>query len=256
MIEQIDDITKITLPYFMLPTNVYLVDDLLIDTGFPRGAKKALNQVQKRKITSIVNTHGHIDHIGGNGLLQEYFHCNIFLPAREQEFTTLEKILFGRPKKFSSRNPPNTIETENHTFHVIDTPGHASDHITLFESHKKLAFSGDLVLHGEAREVSREVEIYKAIESLKRLRALNPKMIFPGHGAVFHDPAILNKKITYLEELGDRIIALYNEGKSPQEIVQIVFDGEQFPYMFIKDYFSAENLVRAYINKSPTVKEK
>lgn len=249
MIERIGDIARIELPHFMLPTNVYLVDDLLIDTGFPRGAKRVLSHAGEG-VHRIVNTHGHIDHIGGNSLLQNHFHCEIFLRPMEREYTTLEKILFGRPKKFSSQPPPERVETENYTFHVIDTPGHCEDHITLFEPTKKIAFSGDLVLHGEAREVSQEVEIYKAINSLKKLRELKPKEIFPGHGDIFYGTEIIDEKIAYLEELGEKILTLHEEGKNVKEIVKRIFGGERVPYIFIKSYFSAENLVRSYTSNN------
>ncbi|MEA1994306.1 MAG: MBL fold metallo-hydrolase [Euryarchaeota archaeon] len=247
MIKTIDGVTKITLPHFMLPTNVYLIDNLLIDTGFPRAAKKILEHVKDKKITRIINTHGHIDHIGGNSLLQNYFHCDIFLQPMEREYTLLEKLLFGRPKTFSSIPPLTTLETDNYTFHVIDTPGHCKDHITLFKPAKKLAFSGDLVLHGEAREVSKEVEVYRAIDSLKTLRKLKPKRIFPGHGDVFYGYEVLDEKIAYLEDLGEKILDLHKEGKTVKEIAKVVFDGESFPYTLTKNYFSAENLVRSYI---------
>jgi len=296
MIEKIEDIKRIELSQFKFPVNVYLIDDLLIDTGFPRTAKKLLSYLKNKKINKIVNTHGHMDHTGGNSLLQGYFRCRIYHYPAKRSYTVVEKLLFGNLKNFTSETPPekiNTdnysfeilytpghsddhitlfekkkryifsgdlvlhgearevspekINTDNYSFEILYTPGHSDDHITLFEKKKRYIFSGDLVLHGEAREVSRDVKIYRAIESLKKLRTLKPEKIFPGHGEIFYGYEVLDEKIGYLEDLGERILRLYEGGKSVKEIVKIVFGGERFPYFFIKGYFSCENLVRSYI---------
>jgi len=247
MIEKIEDIKRIELSQFKFPVNVYLIDDLLIDTGFPRTAKKLLSYLKNKKINKIVNTHGHMDHTGGNSLLQGYFRCRIYHYPAKRSYTVVEKLLFGKLKNFTSETPPEKINTENHSFEILYTPGHSDDHITLFEKKKRYIFSGDLVLHGEAREVSRDVKIYRAIESLKKLRTLKPEKIFPGHGEIFYGYEVLDEKIGYLEDLGERILRLYEGGKSVKEIVKIVFGGERFPYFFIKSYFSCENLVRSYI---------
>ena len=247
MIEKIEDVIKIEVSKFRFSANIYLTDDILIDTGFPRTAGKLLNYLKNKKVSKIVNTHGHIDHIGGNSVIQKYFRCKIYLYPIERKYTTLERIIFGAPEEFSSENVPEKIKTEKHSFNVLYTPGHSKDHITLFENKERLAFSGDLVLHGEAREVSNEVEIYRAIDSLKKLKSLKPEKIFPGHGDVFYGYEVLDEKINYLENLGEKIIKLHEEGKNIKEIVKIIFGGERFPYIFIKNYFSAENLVRSYL---------
>ena len=49
MIEKIEDIKRIELSQFKFPVNVYLIDDLLIDTGFPRTAKKLLSYLKNKK---------------------------------------------------------------------------------------------------------------------------------------------------------------------------------------------------------------
>jgi len=247
MIEKIENVTRIEVSKFRFSANIYLIDDILIDTGFPRTAEELLNYLKNKKISKIVNTHGHVDHIGGNSVIQKYFRCKIYLYPAERKYTTLERIIFGTPEKFFSENLPEKIKTEKHSFDVLYTPGHSKDHITLFENKEKLAFSGDLVLHGKAREVSNEAEIYKAIDSLKKLKSLKPDKIFPGHGDIFHGYEVLDKKINYLKDLGEKILKLHEEGKNIKEIVKIVFGGERFPYTFIKKYFSAENLVKSYL---------
>ncbi|MCD6466833.1 MAG: MBL fold metallo-hydrolase, partial [Methanomicrobia archaeon] len=70
MIEKIEDVIKIEVSKFRFSANIYLIDDTLIDTGFPRTAGKLLDCLKDKKISKIVNTHGHIDHIGGNGIIQ------------------------------------------------------------------------------------------------------------------------------------------------------------------------------------------
>jgi len=75
MIEKIENVTKIEVSKFRFSANIYLIDDILIDTGFPRTAGELLNYLESKKINKIVNTHGHIDHIGGNSVIQRYFNA-------------------------------------------------------------------------------------------------------------------------------------------------------------------------------------
>jgi len=52
----------------------------------------------------------------------------------------------------------------------------------------------------------------------------------------------------------EKILKLYEQRKNIKEIVKIIFGGERFPYIFIKNYFSAGNLVNSYLKKIATDK--
>ena len=48
----------------LYPVYAFLVGDVLIDTGTNRAGHEFLESLKDRKITGIINTHHHEDHIG------------------------------------------------------------------------------------------------------------------------------------------------------------------------------------------------
>jgi glyoxylase-like metal-dependent hydrolase (beta-lactamase superfamily II) len=75
------------------PVNTFLLDTedgcVLIDTGFPNGAKSilsAIGQLGKRPgdIRHIVLTHGHPDHIGSAGALKRATGAEVYAPALDE----------------------------------------------------------------------------------------------------------------------------------------------------------------------------
>lgn len=103
--------------YMDCPSKVGLIfvgdgEACAIDGGSDKDAGKKVKKLldaQGRKLTRILNTHSHADHIGGNRYLQQQTGCRIFAPAAEQPFcrnSVLEPaFLFGG-------KPPKELQTK------------------------------------------------------------------------------------------------------------------------------------------------
>lgn len=86
-------------------------------------------------------------------------------------------------------------------FEAIATPGHAPDHVALLLG--RIAFAGDNVLgQGSVFIGPGEGSLSAYLESLRRLRALDPEVICPGHGPYVWAPAA--KLDEYLEHRAER----------------------------------------------------
>lgn len=73
---------------------------------------------------------------------------------------------------------------------VVHTPGHAPDHLCFALSPDRAVFTGDLVLgQGSTMITYPDGDMAAYLESLDRLAALEPRILFPGHWDPVTDPA-------------------------------------------------------------------
>jgi glyoxylase-like metal-dependent hydrolase (beta-lactamase superfamily II) len=114
---------------------------------------------------------------------------------------------------------------------VIHTPGHSLGHVCLWSPAHRVLLSGDHLLPGITPPVTFERgfdadPLRSYLDSLRRVAALGPRLVFPGHGHPFGDAvgrieAIIRNKLRRLEsirraieerpstvtELADRLVA-------------------------------------------------
>lgn len=238
-------------------TSAYWVDGLLIDTGCAHTAGQFLTTLQGWRVDQVVNTHSHEDHIGANAQVQQTFHCSIrahpdALPILRdpglQRLQPYRRLFWGRPKPCDAGAVGDWVQTDRFRFQVIPTPGHSPDHICLFEPDRGWLFSGDAYIGGEDRALRHGYDIHTTLTSLKRLAELSVEMIFSGSGTVRDEGRKpLLYKIAYLEELGERIRTLHQEGLSARQIRRRLF-GRELPITYLTlGHFSSMHLVRSYL---------
>jgi glyoxylase-like metal-dependent hydrolase (beta-lactamase superfamily II) len=236
----------------IFPINSYVVKTLLIDTGAASMSEDFLEVVNPETIQTVVNTHAHPDHIGSNYAFPfVYVHPKGFDRLKNPRLDMMiQKFLYGLPEPSNPKEIPDVIKTEEYTFEVLYTPGHSPDHVSLYESDQKWAFTGDLLLWGPTREVFVDVEIYDAIDSLQRLSTLDIDILFPGHGPPFKNPKkALEKQVNTLETLEVQIKELYERGWNAEEIRNNVFGRERMYVYLCGGKFSALNLVKSYLEQ-------
>lgn len=89
---------------------------------------------QDRQLDYILNTHHHMDHVGGNAELQQLFKCQIYGPEYDQHrIPGLNHKLRGGDK----------LQLKNLEAKILFTPGHTSGHIVYYFRELKAAFCGD-----------------------------------------------------------------------------------------------------------------
>jgi len=244
----------------------YLVDGLLVDTGTVHVSEELTRFLEDKKVQKVVNTHYHEDHVGSNAAIQKKFGIDIFAHPKAvpkinkpAKLFPYQEMVWGYPVPSRTKKIGKRIDTENYQFEVVHTPGHCDDHICLFEPKKAWLFSGDLYA-SEKPDVARpEERQWEIIASLKKVRALKPRIMFPASGNVVTDAsAVLDRTIVYLESLGKRVRRLHDEGMSAAEIRDVIFGqeatllfgGQKLPFRdFTNDQFSTENLIRSFLKK-------
>lgn len=241
-------------------TTAYWVDGLLIDVGPRCAAPELLKLLSQVEVKQIVITHSHEDNIGGlvdvharypNAPIYASYHA---LPVLEEpmrlRLQLYRRLVWGVPKSIRQVRAlddiDNVIKTRNHTFRVIETPGHARDHISLFEATQRWLFSGDAFVGGAERSWPRESDLFGVIGSLQTLASLRPERLFPSSGEVRRTPRPeISEKIASLQRLCKEVARLDTSGMNVDEMVTCLFKGESPLRLWTGGHFSAANLIEA-----------
>jgi glyoxylase-like metal-dependent hydrolase (beta-lactamase superfamily II) len=160
---------------------------------------------------------------------------------------------YPKPSKAKQMIDGTILTTENHTFKVIYTPGHSPDHLSLYEPEKQWLFTGDLFVGGRDRALRANYDIWQIIDSLKKVSVLPIKMLFPGSARVRKNPEDeLKRKVSYLEELGEKVLNLHSQGMKVKSIVRTLFKRAMLIEFFTFGHFSRKRLVLSYLGMNDT----
>jgi ribonuclease/clavin/mitogillin len=164
-------------------TNAYLVGDAPAALIDPAGRTKTLDaEVATREIEHVLVTHAHPDHVGA---VTEY--------AAETGATVWARTGYAdRFIRTTGRQPDRTLHEGARVpvaggLRVLDVPGHAPDHVAFVLG--DVIVSGDLALaEGSVVVDVDEGDMRAYLTALRRLLAIDPDRLYPGHGPVVEDP--------------------------------------------------------------------
>jgi hydroxyacylglutathione hydrolase len=175
--------------------NVYLIDgELLVDAGTGQNFGELKQEIEKtghEKVRTLVNTHCHFDHVGGNKKFRDWLKVEIAVhPADRTAVETGDGTLaelFGQSYRVMTIDKllrtGSIIKTKNFTFEVISTPGHTLGSICLYDKGKKILISGDTLFDGAVGRTDLGGSKDQLISSLKKLSLLDVQYLLPGHGS-------------------------------------------------------------------------
>ena len=135
---------------------------LVVDPGDAEPVFAALKQ-HNLKLSAILVTHHHADHVGGVAALREATGAIVYGPARERI-----------PEPFVPLSDHQQVEALGISFRVIDVPGHTAGHIAYFAeevSGAPLLFCGDTLFSGGCGRIF-EGTPTQMLASLDKLAAL------------------------------------------------------------------------------------
>jgi glyoxylase-like metal-dependent hydrolase (beta-lactamase superfamily II) len=238
-------------------TAAYLVDGLLIDTGCPHTAEELAGFLEGQHLDLAVNTHHHEDHIGANHRLQQRFMVPIMasqesapLIAQSPTLLPYQELVWGYPVPTEVNVLPDKVETKNHLFRVIETPGHCPGHVAFVDMARGWCFTGDLFISREPKAMRPEEDIHEIARSMGKLVDLPPErlILFTGLGNVVEEGRdALQSCIDHIHGLSERVRALESQGLSSGAMVGQLFGRESVLAGLTDGHISSENVVRALL---------
>ena len=170
------------LPVGPLAVNCSVVADpdtgkaIIVDPGAE--AKRIIDVARYFEVVAIVNTHGHIDHVGQVKEVKEFFDVPFYLHP-EDVFLIDDEIWSGFATYIGAQKcpPPDefledgmVLEVGNLKIRVIHTPGHTPGQSCLYVEDEGVVIVGDLLFKGSVgRWDLPGGDINKLRDSLRRL---------------------------------------------------------------------------------------
>ncbi len=175
----------------------YLIGDLrsgeaiVVDPADDVDELIGLADLNNLKITEIINTHGHVDHIMGNAEMQEKTGARIKI--HEAEAGYLDKIGDYWLEMFNARKSPPADEVlrdgyilrvGDFEWLVLHTPGHTPGGICLYHPEQGICLTGDTLFVGSVGRIDGPRSSGpRMLDSIKEKLLVLPDhtRVFPGH---------------------------------------------------------------------------
>lgn len=173
-------------------SNVYIIDNVLIDPGSGETLEYVIDEIQKSgmsmdDINKIVNTHNHFDHMGADKYLQDTYGYEIYMHPLDMKTVEDKDDDALVASSFGMEVPDLDIKSLNEgdkigDFEVIHTPGHTRGGICLFDGENLI--SGDTIFSGGnfGRTDLPTGNLEDMKDSIEKLSKLDVSNLFPGHG--------------------------------------------------------------------------
>lgn len=148
------------------------------------------------KVTKILLTHGHLDHVGAAKDLANHYQVKIYGPQREDQFLLdnlpNQSVQFGFPfcqafEPDSWLNEGDIVKIGEEQLSVLHCPGHTPGHIVFINHQQKVALVGDVLFQNSIGRTDFPRGSYPdLISSIKhKLLPLGDDFTFiPGHGGI------------------------------------------------------------------------
>ena len=179
----------------------------VVDSGYLTHAAQTLallaHALDGRRLTRLLNTHSHSDHIGGNAAVVQSFGCQVIVPsgidatiAEWDEEALLLSPLGQSAARFqhdATIAEGDQVELGGLVWHAIAVPGHDMDALAFHNSEHRILISGDALWRDGFGVIFSELlghpddagGLRATRQTLDKLARLPIDVVIPGHGAPF-----------------------------------------------------------------------
>jgi cyclase len=219
---------------------------VIIDTPpVPSDAIKWNAEISKYgPIRYVINTEPHMDHFAGNGFLGGTLiaHDGVREMISKAGLEQLQDMI----KRFAPESPPPakdfqfrlpditysqslTLHLGNHTFKLMNMPGHTPFQTMVFVPEERVVFTSDNVVHHVHPYLHQSVP-FTWLDTLKQMQKLDADIFVPGHGNVT-DKSGLKDMADLVQAWIDAVQKALDEGMPLDEAKKIITMVGRFPYL-------------------------
>lgn len=245
-----ENVYSIVSPSFGLPTpenrgwnsnsHFVVTEDgvLLFDTGSSKSIgnhiKKCIQSVTDSQVRWVINSHSHADHWFGNAAFPE-----ADLMTSKDALATMKDHGPGA-KEFYTKVTRGTIgdielvypevlltDGRKRNFggvpveFIFSNDGHSPGDLLMWLPEQRILFGGDVLGSDWMPIITGHGHVPHLIETLRRMAALNPAFVLPGHGQVTTGESV-TRDAAFLSKVWEQVKADHKKSKTPDETISAV----------------------------------
>jgi len=193
-------------------SNAYLIvgEDkaLVIDTmnGF-ESVKEAARQVTDLPLM-LIHTHGHVDHIGGDGYFGEAYIDPQDIPVAKAHWKMIQEETHKKPPfdceiVWKPFQPGDSIDLGGYVLETYEVPGHTQGGLCLLSRQDRIFIAGDAITEHIWMHLEESRPIEELIASLEALQPIRSEFdyILNGHAPDTFPPTAIDALIRAAKEI-------------------------------------------------------
>jgi glyoxylase-like metal-dependent hydrolase (beta-lactamase superfamily II) len=252
----------------------YKINDreiIMLDTGWAEGERKGIDELLEKnnfKVSGIICSHAHVDHVGNNTHLKEKYGCTIAMSAYEALICssavnlklyyngqTLSEVKehFGNmicKTDILILSDEDRVKVCDIEFEIIHTPGHSPAHICIVTP-DGVAYLGDSLISYEVMEGAKMPYAYILTEDLKskkKLYDLRCSKYIVAHRGVFDDiTKLIDDNVNFYRNRAKKVCDTIKGSMTMEDIMKAVVEdfkihiGNKYKYTLI------ERMLKSYL---------
>jgi glyoxylase-like metal-dependent hydrolase (beta-lactamase superfamily II) len=228
------------------------------------------NKMNPKDLALVINSHGHMDHAGGNGEIKERtnakfaihkldvksaedheLHFKEFIATHPKQYTPtkVSKAMYhksyGKEVKIDIKlDDGDVIEAGDRALQVIHTPGHSYGSMCLYDKSDRILFTGDAIQGRTNRPCPCYMDADLYMSSLQKVDKLNIDIMCLGHNFKPFDDSIIagqevktfvSESMKCTKEWEENILSFLEKSTEPQDLGEIA----QYAIIHYNSLFSA-----------------
>lgn len=252
----------------------YKINDeeiIMLDTGWKKGEREGIEELlvnNNFKVTAIINSHTHTDHVGNNAYFKEKYNSIIAMPAYEAlicsspanlklyyQSQSLKDVKehYGHmvcKTDIMIKDDQDNIKLCGINFKIIHTPGHSPAHICIITP-DDAAYVGDALISYSVMAGAKMPYAYILSEDMKskaKLYDLNCSKYVVAHKGIYKSiTKLIDDNMDFYESRAEKIYEVIKGNMTMEDIMKAVIENFHIRINDVYRYYFIERMLKSYV---------